>query len=41
MKRLIALFLTLILFFYCTKKQEKVEKYIENGVEVIVNLNYS
>jgi len=37
MKKLIYLALILSLSFYCTSKQGKVEKIIENGVEVVVN----
>ena len=37
MKKLIFLILMLLIFFYCRPKQEKVERYMEDGVEVIVN----
>lgn len=37
MKKLIYLVLILFVFFYCGQKQDKVEKYMEDGVEVIVN----
>lgn len=37
MKRLIYLVLILSIFHYCAPKQEKVERVIEDGVEVIVN----
>ena len=37
MKKLIYLVLILSLFFYCAPKQEKVEKIMEDGVEVIIN----
>ena len=37
MKKLIYLTLILSIFFYCGPKQEKVERYMEDGVEVIVN----
>jgi len=36
-QRLTFLFFILSLFFYCGQKQDKVEKYIEDGVEVVVN----
>ena len=37
MKKLIYLCLVFFLFIYCGPKQEKIEKYVEDGVEVIVN----
>ena len=37
MKKLIYLILILFLFFYCGPKQEIVEKFIEDGVEVVIN----
>jgi len=37
MKKIIYLILAFSLFFYCGPKQEKVERIIEDGVEVIVN----
>ena len=37
MGKLILLVLTLSLLLYCGPKQEKVERYIEDGVEVVVN----
>jgi len=37
MKKTAFLIMTLIIFFYCSPKHEKVEKYLEDGVEVIVN----
>ena len=37
MKKLIYLVLILSLFFCCGPKQEKVEKFMEDGVEVVVN----
>jgi len=37
MRKLIYFGLILSLFFYCGPKQEKIERIMENGVEVIVN----
>jgi len=37
MKKLIYLVLILSIFFYCVPKQEKIERIIEDGVEVVVN----
>jgi len=37
MKKLIFLFLIISLFLYCGPKQEKIERVIEDGVEIIVN----
>ena len=37
MNKLIYLVLVISLFFYCAPKQEKVEKYMEDGVEVVLN----
>ena len=37
MKRLIYLVLILSIFHYCAPKQEKVERIIEDGVEVVLN----
>ncbi len=37
MKKFIYLVLILSIFFYCAPKQEKVERYMEDGVEVVVN----
>ena len=37
MKKLIHLVLILSIFLYCAPKQEKVEKIIEDGVEVVIN----
>jgi len=37
MKKHITLILTLLIFSYCAPKQKKVERIIEDGVEVIVN----
>ncbi len=37
MKRLIWFFLILLLFLYCKPTKEEIEKYTEDGVEVIVN----
>ena len=37
MKKLIHLILVLSFFFYCGPKQEKVEKIMEDGVEVVFN----
>jgi len=37
MKKLIYVCLALFLLLYCGPKQEKIEKYMEDGVDVIVN----
>ena len=37
MKKLIYLILIISLFFYCGQKQDKVERHMEDGVEVVVN----
>lgn len=37
MKKSLALFFTLFVFCFCAKEQEKIEKFMEDGVEVIVN----
>jgi len=37
MKKSIYLSLALFLLLYCGPKQEKIEKYMEDGVDVIVN----
>jgi len=37
MKKLIYLILVLTLFLFCGTKQEKVEKIMEDGVEVVLN----
>lgn len=36
-KKTAFLIMILIIFYYCVPKQEKVEKFIEDGVEVIIN----
>ncbi len=37
MKKLIYLALILFVFFYCKPEQDKVEKYMEDRVEIIIN----
>ncbi|MFQ6119517.1 MAG: 6-bladed beta-propeller [Methanosarcinales archaeon] len=37
MKRIICLIAILFIFCYCSPKREKIEKTIENGIEVIIN----
>lgn len=37
MKRIIYLFLILLIFCFCSSKQEKVERIMEDGVEVVIN----
>jgi len=37
MKKIIHLVLILSIFLYCAPKQEKVEKIMEDGVEIVVN----
>ena len=37
MKKIIILFLILVLIWFCTRRAEKVERIMENGVEIVIN----